>query len=130
MMTSMLPDGRPPFPNLESLDLEQIGVYGPGLSQLKNLPRLRQLNFQQAGIGDDGIAELRHVRGFANCSLRLLLVATGAVGLSKLRNLEHLATIRVVICDEGARRFRRFQTSRPYFISPMFLMRVRLTSLD
>ena len=40
----------------------------------------------------------------ANLSLcDCYLSPTGVVGLSKLRNLEHLATIRVVICDEGAR---------------------------
>lgn len=100
-MTAMLPDGRPPFPNLESLEFDEVYVHGQALEQLQNLPKLNRLQFLNYGVSEQGIVALQKVAGLRSIVGRCRLSDAAARALTAIPRLETLDISGDGLTDEG-----------------------------
>lgn len=101
-LTSLLPDGRRPLPDLRELCLSQSSVTDAGLANLKNLPSLVHLDLSQTAVSDEGLEHLKPLP-----YLRTLYLAgdkitdRGAATLASMHGLESLNLNSTRVTEAG-----------------------------
>ena len=118
-MTAMQPDGRPPFPNLESLEFDEVYVHGQALEQLQDLPKLNRLQFLNYGVGDQGITALQKVAGLRAIVGRCQLSDAGARALTAIPTLEILDISGDGLTDEGIQSIASIQSLKNLTLSDL-----------
>ena len=128
-LTSSLPDGNAPLPNLRILKLNLTSITDAGLVNLQHLPSLVHLDLSETRVTSKG---LRHLTSLPNLKTLYLahcpLTSEGVAVLAEMHNLESLNIESSSMSEESLMklaslpRLRRFRIT---YVSPEILSKVQ-----
>ncbi|MEK6261364.1 MAG: hypothetical protein AABP62_22420 [Planctomycetota bacterium] len=128
-VTSLLPNGNRPLPNLRELCLSESSISDAGLANLRHLPSLVHLDLSQTLVTDEGLVHLK-----SSPFLRTLYLAgntitdQGAATLASMHNLESLNLNMASLTEQGVMQLAslpRLRHLRISYVPPELLRKLR-----